>query len=70
VDVQDPTAQDWLHAIKKDTDVQERLTTMVIDVVRAFQRDEFKDTKDVNEMVYLARVLSKDAFQDLLRDST
>jgi hypothetical protein len=41
---------------------------MARDVVRAFKRDELKDSKVVSEVMYLAPVLNKDTFQDLLRE--
>jgi hypothetical protein len=61
-------ARKWLGAIEKDTDEQDRLKKMALEVVRAFKRDELKDAKAVTEIVYLAPVLSKDTFQDLLRE--
>ncbi|KAG0004128.1 hypothetical protein BGZ65_000887, partial [Modicella reniformis] len=45
-----------------------RLKILATDVIRAFKRDEIKDAKVVAEVVYLAPVLEKDAFQDLLRE--
>lgn len=67
-DLLEPAAQDWLQVIEKNTDEQERLKTISTEVLRAFKRDEFKDAKAVNEVVYIAPVLNKDAFQDLLRE--
>ncbi|KAG0212617.1 hypothetical protein BGX31_001446, partial [Mortierella sp. GBA43] len=61
-------AQLWLQTIEKDSDEQERLHTLSIEVVRAFKRDEFKDAKAVAEVVWLAPVLNKDPFHDLLRE--
>jgi len=58
----------WLEAMKKDIDEQDRLKTMVTEVIRAFKREELKDAKTVAEIVYLAPILSKDDFKDLLRD--
>jgi hypothetical protein len=63
----EPDVQEWLHAIKSDIDEQERLQTLVTDVIRAFKRDELKDAKAIAEVVYLAPILTKDTFQDLLR---
>jgi hypothetical protein len=54
--------------IENDLDEQERLKTMTTDVIRAYMRDKLKDAKAVNEVVYLAPVLKKDTFQDLLRE--
>ncbi|KAF9353420.1 hypothetical protein BGX34_011575, partial [Mortierella sp. NVP85] len=61
-------AEEWLQAIKKDTVERKRLETMAIEVVRAFKRDELKDAKAIAEVVHIAPVLSKDAFQGLLRE--
>jgi hypothetical protein len=41
---------------------------MATEVIRAFKRDEIKDNKVVAEVMYLAPVLDKDAFQDLLSE--
>ncbi|KAF9363943.1 hypothetical protein BGX34_002958 [Mortierella sp. NVP85] len=62
----EPAAHGWLQAIEKDTEEQDRLRTLATEVVRVFNRDELKDAKAVAEVVYLAPVLSKDNFQDLL----
>ncbi|KAF9355436.1 hypothetical protein BGX34_010485, partial [Mortierella sp. NVP85] len=64
----DPMALNWLRIIENDLDEQERLKTMTTEVVRAYMRDELKDAKAVNEIVYLAPVLKKEPFQDLLRE--
>ncbi|KAG0220036.1 hypothetical protein BGX31_011101, partial [Mortierella sp. GBA43] len=65
-DILDPDVRKWLQSIEKNTDEQDRLKAMAKDVVRAFKRDELKDAKAVAEVVYLAPVLDKDAFRDLL----
>jgi hypothetical protein len=62
------TALKWLKTIKKDTDEKDRLHTMASDVIRAFKRNEIKDSKAIAEVACLAPVLSKDAFHDLLRE--
>ncbi|KAG0204251.1 hypothetical protein BGX31_003236, partial [Mortierella sp. GBA43] len=67
-DIVDPKALQWVQALEKDTDEQERLQTMATEIVRAFKRDELKDAKAIAEVVYLAPVLNKDLFQDLVRD--
>ncbi|KAF9355422.1 hypothetical protein BGX34_010487 [Mortierella sp. NVP85] len=64
----EPATKNWLQAVEKDTDEQERLHTMAIDVIRAFKRDELKDAKAVAEVVYLAPVLNNDTFHDVLRE--
>ncbi|KAK3823279.1 MAG: WD40-repeat-containing domain protein [Benniella sp.] len=67
-DILETSAQNWLQAIEKDTDEQDRLKTMATEVIRAFKRDEFKDAKAVAEVVCLAPVLEKDLFHDLLAE--
>jgi len=67
-DILEPSAQNWLQVISKDADEQTRLRTMATEVIRAFKRDEIKDNKVVAEVMYLAPVLDKDAFQDLLSE--
>jgi hypothetical protein len=57
-----------LKAIKKDVDVQERVRAMAMGVIRAFKRDELKDTRTITEVVWLGHVINKDSFQDLLRE--
>ncbi|KAK3807065.1 MAG: hypothetical protein J3Q66DRAFT_374926 [Benniella sp.] len=67
-DMLEPSALKWLQAIEKDTDEQERLETLVTDVIRAFQREEIKDSMVVAEVVCLAPALEKGDFQYLLRE--
>ncbi|KAF9984131.1 hypothetical protein BGZ65_000954 [Modicella reniformis] len=67
-DMLQPAARNWLQAIEKDLDEQDRLKVLATDVIRAFKRDEFKDAKAVAEVVYLAPVFEKDDFQYLLRE--
>jgi hypothetical protein len=67
-DILEPAAQDWLKTIGEDPEEQERLRTMATEVIRAFKRDEIKDAKVVAEVAYLAPVLDKDAFLDLLSE--
>ncbi|KAF9983943.1 hypothetical protein BGZ65_001253, partial [Modicella reniformis] len=45
----EPAARNWLQAIEKNTDEQDRLKVLVTDVIRAFKRDEIKDAKSVAE---------------------
>ncbi|KAG0208502.1 hypothetical protein BGX31_002316, partial [Mortierella sp. GBA43] len=61
-------AQKWLQSIEKDTDEQERLHALSKDLIRVFMKDELKDAKAVAEVVCLAPVLSKEAFNDLIRE--
>ncbi|KAF9358388.1 hypothetical protein BGX34_008954 [Mortierella sp. NVP85] len=61
-------ALNWLRMIENDPDEQERLKTITTDVIRAYMRDELKDYKAVAEVVCLAPVLNKGAFQDLLSE--
>ncbi|KAF9986015.1 hypothetical protein BGZ65_009084, partial [Modicella reniformis] len=67
-DMLEPTARNWLQAIEKDVDEQERLKILSTDVIRAFKRDELKDAKAVSEVIYLAPVLGKDEFRYLLKE--
>ncbi|KAK3807349.1 MAG: hypothetical protein J3Q66DRAFT_392643 [Benniella sp.] len=62
----EPIALKWVQTTEKDTDEQERLYDMAMDVIRAFKREEIKDAKVVAEVVCLAPVLDKDTFRDLL----
>jgi len=64
----EPIALNWIQAIEKDGDEKERLKMLSLDVIRAYKRDELKDTRVVTEVAHLAPVLEKDAFQDLLKD--
>ncbi|KAG0231582.1 hypothetical protein BGX31_005478, partial [Mortierella sp. GBA43] len=67
-DILDPVMRNWLQVTKADADEQERLKAMATDVIRAFKRDELKDTNAVTEVVHLSPVLGKDDFQYLLRE--
>ncbi|KAG0212619.1 hypothetical protein BGX31_001444, partial [Mortierella sp. GBA43] len=67
-DILEPDAQKWLQSIEKDTDEQERLHALSKDLIRAFMKDELKDAKAVAEVICLAPVLSKEAFNDLIRE--
>ncbi|KAG0220787.1 hypothetical protein BGX31_010530, partial [Mortierella sp. GBA43] len=64
----DAQTQQWLQAIVKDSDEQERLHALSTDVIREFKGDELKDAKAVTEVVWLAPVLNKDTFINLLRE--
>jgi len=68
LDTLEPAARTWIQAIEKDDDEKERLKVLSLDVIRAYKRDELKDARVVAEVVYLAPVLEKDVFRDLLRD--
>ena len=63
-----PAAHKWLQDIENDAEEQQRLYVTATDVVRAYKRDEIKDAKIVNEVLYLAPILNRDAYQDLLRE--
>ncbi|KAG0214888.1 hypothetical protein BGX31_000975, partial [Mortierella sp. GBA43] len=67
-DVLEPTARDWLQVVENDEDEQERLKILSMDVIRTYKKEEIKDAKAVAEVVYLAPVLEKDAFRDLLME--
>ncbi|KAF9358855.1 hypothetical protein BGX34_008689 [Mortierella sp. NVP85] len=56
----------WLQATK-GTNEQLRLKQLAKDVIREFVRDELKDAKVVAEVIYLAPVLDKEDFRNLMR---
>ncbi|KAF9349625.1 hypothetical protein BGX34_001685 [Mortierella sp. NVP85] len=64
----EPVARSWIQTVEKDVDERERLKLLSLDVIRNYKRDEFKDASVVAEVVYLAPVLDKDAFRDLLNE--
>ncbi|KAF9356631.1 hypothetical protein BGX26_004980 [Mortierella sp. AD094] len=63
----DPAARTWLKNTRADSYEQERLNSLASDVVSALGRDEVEESSAVAEVVYLAPVLQKDFFQNLLR---
>ncbi|KAF9366536.1 hypothetical protein BGX34_001525 [Mortierella sp. NVP85] len=67
-DILDTAARNWLQTTKNEPDERERLNTLAIDVIRAFKRDEFKNEKSVNEVVFLAPVLENDDFRYLVKE--
>ncbi|KAF9362570.1 hypothetical protein BGX34_005917 [Mortierella sp. NVP85] len=67
-DVQSTAARDWLRVTKDEPDEKERLMALATGVIRAFKRDEFKDTKAVTEVVYLTSVLENDDFRYLIKE--
>ncbi|KAG0003353.1 hypothetical protein BGZ65_001795, partial [Modicella reniformis] len=67
-DILEPTVRNWLKVIEKDTDQENWLKVVAKDVIRAFKRDELMDAKSVGKVVYLAPVLDKDTFRDLLKE--
>ncbi|KAF9365999.1 hypothetical protein BGX34_006884, partial [Mortierella sp. NVP85] len=64
----EPLARDWLQAVEKNTDEQERLKRLARDVIRAFKGEEIKDSKAVAEVIHLAPVLERDDFRYLLKE--
>jgi hypothetical protein len=64
----DPAAQKWLQDVKDDTNEQERLYEIATGLIKEFKRDKLKDPPAVAEVVRLAPVLDKVAFQDLLEE--
>ncbi|KAF9345083.1 hypothetical protein BGX34_005045, partial [Mortierella sp. NVP85] len=68
LDTLEPMVRTWIQTIEKDEDEKERLKMLSLDVIRAYKRDELKDARVVAEVVYLAPVLEKDVFRDLLGD--
>jgi len=67
-DILDPAARTWLQTTKDDPDEKDRLRSLATDVIRAFKRDEFKDSKAVTEVMYLAPVLEKDDYRYLVKE--
>jgi hypothetical protein len=67
-DILDSSVRDWVWATRNDRDEYERLKTLASDVVRVFKSVEFKDDKAVAEVVYLAPILEKDVFWNLLNE--
>ncbi|KAG0207856.1 hypothetical protein BGX31_002484, partial [Mortierella sp. GBA43] len=67
-EITDPVILKWLQVTQANPDEKDRLETMAKNVIRAFKRDELKDSKAVTEVVYLAPILEKDDFQYLLRE--
>ncbi|KAF9348183.1 hypothetical protein BGX34_002630 [Mortierella sp. NVP85] len=64
----EPAAQKWLTVIEKDPEEQERLYATATEIVRAYKGDVMKDIKIITEVLYLAPVLKKDTYQELLRE--
>ncbi|KAG0217886.1 hypothetical protein BGX31_000101 [Mortierella sp. GBA43] len=67
-DMLEPAARNWLQIVENDEDEQERLKILATDVIKTFKKEEIKDAKAVAEVAYLAPVLGKDAFRDLLME--
>jgi len=67
-DILDPAARNWLMCTKNEQDERDRLESLATDVIRAFKRDELKNSKAVTEVTYLAPVLENDDFQYLLKE--
>ena len=61
-----PSARTWLNITENNFDEQERLKAMATDLIRAYTRDELKDTKVTTEVVCLAPVLEKEDYRILL----
>ncbi|KAF9366593.1 hypothetical protein BGX34_000613 [Mortierella sp. NVP85] len=68
LDILDPAARSWLKATRLEQDEKERLEALASDVIRAFKRDEIKDSKSVAEVVFLAPVLDSDDFRYLVKE--
>jgi len=67
-DILAPSARDWVQAVEKDTDEQERLKILATDVINTFKRAEIKDAKAIAEVACLAPVFEKDDFRYLLKE--
>ncbi|KAF8952758.1 hypothetical protein BGZ46_003380, partial [Entomortierella lignicola] len=63
----EPNEQNWVQKIKENEGEKERLNDMANDMIRAFVRDELKDDNEVDEVVWLAPVLSQGCFRNLLQ---
>jgi len=64
----EPAVLQWAQTTENDTEEQERLHGIAMDVIKAFKREEIKDAKVVAEVVCLVPILDKEAFHDLLRE--
>jgi hypothetical protein len=62
----DPASRQWFEGTIDDANEQERLKRLAMDVIRAFMGDEAKDARVVAEVVYMAPVLEKDVFRELV----
>ncbi|KAF9200941.1 hypothetical protein BGZ49_008839 [Haplosporangium sp. Z 27] len=60
------TAYDWLKDTRADPSEQERLRLMATSVVMALEQNDLKNPGTVGEVVFLAPVLSKDDYRNLL----
>jgi len=67
-EIVDMTTRNWFQSTAENNDEQERLKLLATDVIREFKRDELKDTTAITEVLYLAPVLDKYTYRDLLRD--
>jgi hypothetical protein len=65
-DVLEPTVRNWLQSVENNTDEQERLKMLAMEVIREFVGDELKDAKAVAEVMCLAPVLDRQSFRFLL----
>ncbi|KAF9351697.1 hypothetical protein BGX34_000414 [Mortierella sp. NVP85] len=63
----EPAARKWLQDTENDKDEYERLKLLSKDLIKTFKNEATKDDKAVAEVVCLAPVLEKDAFNDLLK---
>jgi hypothetical protein len=67
-DVLDPAVRAWLQTTKNEPSEIERLKILASNVIRAFKRDELKNSKAVTEVVYLAPFLEEDDFRYLVQE--
>ncbi|KAK3823357.1 MAG: hypothetical protein J3Q66DRAFT_397828 [Benniella sp.] len=65
-DILDSAARQWFEDTTANADEQERLKGLAVDVIRVFKSDKAKDARIVAEVVYLAPVLERDEFQELI----
>lgn len=67
-EIVDTTVRAWLEATKANADEWGRLKVLATDVIRKFIKEELKDAKAVSEAVYLAPILEKDVFREMLKE--
>ncbi|KAF9985426.1 hypothetical protein BGZ65_010866 [Modicella reniformis] len=67
-EILEPTTRNWLSVTRHNAKEQERLKILATDVVRAFKRDDLKESKVIAEIVYLTPALEKDEFRYLFKE--
>jgi len=67
-DIPDLGARTWLKGINDKSEEEERLMALASGVIRVFKNDKSRDSKAVTEVVYLAHVLERDDFRNLVNE--